>query len=219
VYLPWISHTDFTESPCISRPGFLCISHPGFSSISLYLQWISLISDLAVFPLNFPVSLIQDFPIFLMDLLLSHIQDFPVFLSVYLPWISPRISHPRSRCISPGFSCISHSEFPCFSNGYACISHPGFSSISHVSRLDHRVFPMDISFWISMYFPGSLCNSLRSCIFLFLSWICIHPSRIFLNLTCISPGSRIRGTNKPVSVCNCFRIFFFRSFFHGLSNN
>jgi hypothetical protein len=113
---------------------------------------------------------------------------------------SPCISHPGfscltvcvssmdlplyfSSCIFPGFSCISHSEFPCFSNVYACISHPGFSSIFHVSRLDYRVFSMDISFSISMYFPPDLyVTPFRSCIFLFLPWICIHTSRIFLNL-------------------------------------
>jgi hypothetical protein len=182
-------------SPCISRPGFLCISHPGFSSISLYLQWISHLRSRGISP-GFP-CISNGSPC------ISH----PAFsrLSLCIFHGSPCISHPRSRCISPGFPCISHSEFPCISNGSPCISHPGFSSISHVSRLDHRAFPMDISFWISMYFPGSLCNSLKSlCIFLFLPYICIcifHPESSWIS-PCISPGSRIRGTNKPpISVC------------------
>jgi hypothetical protein len=163
-------------SPCISRPGFLCYLA---SRIFLYLT-------VSPMDLSFRIS-----PYFYFSLCILH--------------GSPCISHPRSRCISPGFPCISHSEFPCISNGSLCISHPGFSSISDASRLDHRAFPMDISFWISMYFPGSLCNSLRSlCIFLFLPYICIcifHPESSWIS-PCISPGSGIRDTNKPpISVC------------------
>jgi hypothetical protein len=207
VYLPWISHTDLTVSsmylssrisllsriqdfplsqcifhgsPCISHPRSCCIS-PGFPCISH--------SEFPCISNGSPC--------------ISH----PAFscLSLCIIHGSPCISHPRSRCIYPGFLCISHSEFPCISNGSPCISHPGFSSISHVSRLDHRAFPMDISFWISMYFPGSLCNSLKSlCIFLFLPYICIcifHPESSWIS-PCISPGSGIRDTNKPpISVC------------------